>query len=85
MKILIKSKLVKEFIEKITAHGFKLNSSLDLVSLELDACIESSFENEILATASDITDIPTNVHFHKSFFISTPVFLSLKSVNSERI
>ena len=70
----IKSKLVKEFKEKLAAHGLKLNSSLDLVSLELDPQIE----NEILSIAPDITaDIPTNVHFHKFFLINTPSFLYL--------
>ena len=36
----IKSKLVKEFKEKLAAHGFKLNSILDFVSSKLDPCIK---------------------------------------------
>ena len=63
----IKSKLVKEFKEKLAAHGLMLNSSIDLVSSELDPGIESAI---LAISCPDITvDIPTNVHFHKFFLI----------------
>ena len=63
----IKSKLVKEFKEKLAAHGLMLNSSIDLVSSELDPEIESAI---LAISCPDITgDIPTNVRFHKFFLI----------------
>ena len=42
----IKSKLVKEFEEKLASHGFKLNSTLDLVSSEIVP--STTIETEIL-------------------------------------
>ena len=41
----IKSKLVEEFMEKLASHGLKLNSTLDLVSSEINPSI--TIETEI--------------------------------------
>ena len=52
----IRSKLVKEFEEKLASHGFKLNSTLDLVSSEIDPSIET----EIVTKACDKIEQPSN-------------------------
>ena len=52
----IRSKLVKEFEEKLASHGFKLNSTLDLVSSEIDPSIET----EIVTNACGKIEQPSN-------------------------
>ena len=52
----IRSKLVKEFEEKLASYGFKLNSALDLVSSEIDPSIET----EIVTKACDKIEQPSN-------------------------
>ena len=48
----IKSKLVEEFMEKLASHGLKLNSTLDLVSCEVDPST-TTIETEIVSQACD--------------------------------
>ena len=54
----IKSKLVEEFMEKLASHGLKLNSTLDLVSSEIDPSI--TIETEIVPKACDIIEQPSD-------------------------
>ena len=55
----IKSKLVEEFMEKLASHGLKLNSTLDLVSCEVDPST-TTIETEIVSQACDIIEQPRN-------------------------
>ena len=55
----IKSKLVEEFMEKLASHGLKLNSTLDLVSCEVDPST-TTIETEIVSKVCDIIEQPRN-------------------------
>ena len=55
----IKSKLVEEFMEKLASHGLKLNSTLELVSSEIDPST-TTIETEIVSKACDIFEQPRN-------------------------
>ena len=55
----IKSKLVEEFMEKLASHGLKLNSTLELVSSEIDPST-TTIETEIVSKVCDIIEQPRN-------------------------